>query len=57
VPQSTNDEFNAAVLNAKDTFRSWKEVPISTRVRYMLKYQDLLKVHQVRWWDNFFLVS
>jgi malonate-semialdehyde dehydrogenase (acetylating) / methylmalonate-semialdehyde dehydrogenase len=33
-------------LNAKETYKSWKEVPISTRVRYMLKYQDLLKVHQ-----------
>jgi len=47
VPQSTNDEFNAAVKNAKETFKTWKEVPISSRVRNMLKYQDLLKTHQV----------
>ncbi len=43
VPQSTQAEFNEAVLNAKDTFKSWKKVPISTRIRYMLKYQELLK--------------
>jgi len=43
VPQSSQAEFNEAVANAKDTFKTWKKVPISTRVRYMLKYQDLLK--------------
>lgn len=38
VPQSTDAEFNEAVANAKDTFKTWKNVPISTKVRYMLKY-------------------
>jgi len=38
VPLSPEDEFNSAVANAKDTFKTWKNVPISTRVRYMLKY-------------------
>ena len=47
MPQSTNDEFNSAVKNAKETFKTWKETPISSRVRFMLKYQDLLKTHQV----------
>ena len=47
VPQSTNEEFNEAVEVAKQTFKTWKEVPISTRVRYMLKYQELLKQNQV----------
>jgi len=42
VPMSTEDEFNQAVANASETFKTWKEVPISSRVRYMLKYQDLL---------------
>lgn len=46
VPQSSQSEFDAAVKNAKETFKTWKEVPISTRVRYMLKYQELLKQHQ-----------
>jgi malonate-semialdehyde dehydrogenase (acetylating) / methylmalonate-semialdehyde dehydrogenase len=45
-PQSTDEEFNAAVANAADTFKTWKNTPISTRVRYMLKYQELLKQHQ-----------
>ena len=39
VPQATEAEFNEAVANAKDTFKTWKKVPISSRVRYMLKYQ------------------
>ena len=46
VPQSTEAEFNAIVANAQDTFEHWKEVPISTRVRYMLKYQELVKQHE-----------
>ena len=43
VPLSPESEFNEAVANAKDTFQSWKKVPISQRIRYMLKYQQLLK--------------
>ena len=46
MPQSTEQEFNDIVANAKDTFNGWKEVPISQRVRYMLKYQQLLKDNQ-----------
>ena len=45
VPKSTEAEFNEAVLNAKETFKTWKKVPVSTRIRYMLKYQELLKKH------------
>ncbi len=43
VPESPQSEFDAAVANAAETFQTWKKVPISTRVRYMLKYQQLLK--------------
>jgi len=43
VPKSTQAEFDAAVENNKQTFKTWRRVPISTRVRYMLKYQELLK--------------
>ena len=43
MPQSTHAEFNAAVANAKDTFDEWKEVALPHRVRFMLKYQELLK--------------
>jgi malonate-semialdehyde dehydrogenase (acetylating)/methylmalonate-semialdehyde dehydrogenase len=38
VPESTQSEFDEAVENANDTFKTWKKVPISSRVRYMLKY-------------------
>jgi len=43
VPQSTEAEFNSIVQNSQDTFDEWKEVPISTKIRMMLKYQELLK--------------
>jgi malonate-semialdehyde dehydrogenase (acetylating) / methylmalonate-semialdehyde dehydrogenase len=40
---SLESEYNEAVANAKDTFQTWKKVSISQRVRFMLKYQELLK--------------
>lgn len=43
VPQSTHQEFDDAVANSLDTYQSWKEVAIPHRVRFMLKYQELLK--------------
>jgi malonate-semialdehyde dehydrogenase (acetylating)/methylmalonate-semialdehyde dehydrogenase len=43
VPQSTQEEFNAAVENAKETQKTWRNVSVPNRVRYMLKYQELLK--------------
>lgn len=46
VPMSTEDEFNEAVAASKEAFKTWKKVPISQRVRYMLKYQELLKQNQ-----------
>lgn len=46
VPQSTDAEFQEAVANSAETFKTWKDVPISTKVRYMLKYQELLKQNQ-----------
>ena len=35
---STQDEFNSAVDNAKETFKTWRSVSIAQKVRYMLKY-------------------
>lgn len=46
VPMATADEVEQAVNNAKQTFEAWKEVPVPTRARIMLKYQELLKTHQ-----------
>lgn len=45
-PQSTEAEFNAIVADAKNTFDEWKEVSVSNRMRFMLKYQELLKQNQ-----------
>jgi malonate-semialdehyde dehydrogenase (acetylating)/methylmalonate-semialdehyde dehydrogenase len=46
VPQTTTEEFDAAVKGASEAFLEWKEVPISQKVRYMLKYQEALKANQ-----------
>ena len=46
VPQTTKEEFDKIVANAKETFKTWKDVPVATRVRYMLEYQKLLKANQ-----------
>jgi malonate-semialdehyde dehydrogenase (acetylating)/methylmalonate-semialdehyde dehydrogenase len=46
VPQSTDAEFNEAVENCQDAFESWKMVSVPQRVRHMLTFQELLKVHQ-----------
>ena len=43
VPQTTKSEFDSAVAIAKDTFETWKDVPLMTRIRYMFEYQKLLK--------------
>lgn len=46
VPQTPKDEFDSIIANSVDTFKEWKEVPIPTKVRMMLKYQQLLKENQ-----------
>lgn len=43
VPQTPKDEFDNAVAVAKETYKTWKNVPVMTRIRYMLEYQKLLK--------------
>ncbi|CAL1370396.1 unnamed protein product [Linum trigynum] len=43
VPLTTHDEFKAAVIAAKNAFRSWRNTPITTRQRVMLKLQDLIR--------------
>ena len=46
VPFTTMDEMELAVSAAKEAFKEWKNVPISERVRYFFKYQQLLKDNQ-----------
>ncbi|KAL6964201.1 Methylmalonate-semialdehyde dehydrogenase [acylating], mitochondrial [Sarracenia purpurea var. burkii] len=43
VPLTTNEEFKAAVSAAKDAFPFWRNTPITTRQRIMLKLQALIR--------------
>ncbi|GAB4815988.1 hypothetical protein N2152v2_003034 [Parachlorella kessleri] len=45
VPETTPEEFNAAVQAAKDAFPKWRATPVPTRVRVMLKLQQLINEH------------
>ncbi len=45
-PESTEDEFNLAVLNSKEAFKSWRNVPLLTRQRYMADYAKILRDNQ-----------
>lgn len=46
VPQTPESEFNEIVANSKETFNMWREVPTPQRVRYMMKYRQLLEQNQ-----------
>ncbi|KAL8136542.1 hypothetical protein V2J09_002543 [Rumex salicifolius] len=43
VPLTTTEEFDAAVSAAKEAFPSWRNTPITTRQRVMLKLQELIR--------------
>ncbi|KAK1359182.1 Methylmalonate-semialdehyde dehydrogenase (CoA acylating) [Heracleum sosnowskyi] len=43
VPLTTNEEFKAAVSSAKQAFPAWRNTPITTRQRVMLKFQELIR--------------
>ncbi|XP_068656048.1 methylmalonate-semialdehyde dehydrogenase [acylating], mitochondrial [Aristolochia californica] len=43
VPLTTNEEFKSAVEAAKKAFPSWKNTPVTTRQRIMLKFQELIR--------------
>lgn len=45
VPCATEVEVSAAIESAKAAFKIWRDTPVSTRARVMLKYQELLKAH------------
>ncbi|GAE25344.1 methylmalonate-semialdehyde dehydrogenase [Halalkalibacter wakoensis JCM 9140] len=42
VPFSTREELDNAVSVAKETFKTWKKVPVPKRARILFKYQQLL---------------
>ncbi len=48
VPFATDAEIEAAIANAKQAFKSWKNTPLATRARIMLKLQALVREHMSR---------
>ena len=48
VPFSTDEEINAAVASAKQAYKTWKNTPLATRARTMLKLQALVREHMSR---------
>lgn len=47
LPLTTDEEFKSAVSAAKKAFPSWKNTPITTRQRVMLKFQELIRKNMV----------
>lgn len=47
VPLTPKEEFNHAVSIAKEAFKSWRNVPLLSRQRYMFDYLKILKDNQV----------
>ncbi|NMP15247.1 CoA-acylating methylmalonate-semialdehyde dehydrogenase [Thalassotalea sp. Y01] len=47
VPMATMDEVEAAVANAKEAFKTWRNVSLTKRMRIMLKFQQLLEENTV----------
>ena len=43
IPLTTKEEFKAAVSAAKQAFPSWRNTPVTTRQRVMLKLQELIR--------------
>ncbi|WP_213880546.1 CoA-acylating methylmalonate-semialdehyde dehydrogenase [Pseudomonas sp. dw_358] len=48
VPLATAAEVNAAVAAAQAAFKGWRNTPIGTRMRIMLKLQALIREHSPR---------
>jgi len=46
VPQTTNEEFEEAMTAASTAFKTWREVPILVRQRYIFDYLIKLKENQ-----------
>lgn len=45
VPSTTDAEMERAIASAQETFKTWKDVPVSERARIMMRYAALLKEH------------
>jgi malonate-semialdehyde dehydrogenase (acetylating)/methylmalonate-semialdehyde dehydrogenase len=45
VPCATDAEIDAAIASAQETFKTWRDVPVTERARIMMRYAALLKEH------------
>lgn len=43
VPLTTSEEFEAVVKTAKEAYATWRNTPVTTRQRIMLKLQELIR--------------
>lgn len=43
LPETTMDEFHAAVESSKKAFKTWSATPVPQRARVMFKYQELIR--------------
>jgi malonate-semialdehyde dehydrogenase (acetylating)/methylmalonate-semialdehyde dehydrogenase len=48
VPFATDAEIEAAIASAKKAYKTWKNTPLATRARLMLKLQALVREHMTR---------
>ena len=48
VPFATDAELEAAIASAKKAFKTWRNTPLGTRARIMLKLQALVREHMPR---------
>lgn len=48
VPFATPEEVDRAVATAKEAFRTWRNIPLTQRMRIMLKFQQLLRENTTR---------
>jgi len=48
VPFATDAEIDAAILAAKEAFKTWRHTPLAARARIMLKLQALVREHMAR---------
>lgn len=43
IPLTTDEEFEDAVAVAKEAYKTWRNTPVTTRQRVMLKLQELIR--------------
>jgi hypothetical protein len=46
VPVATDEELHAAVAAAKRAFPAWRDTPVQQRMRYILRFQQLIRDNQ-----------